>query len=81
MEEDAAEDFIARGIDPIVDFIIVLSMSSALDRLKYLSLLISRERRRLETKATLRQMFEVSGEDVTKWSVSPPNSNVTSSFD
>ena len=81
MEEDAAEDFIARGIDPIVDFIIVLSMSSALDRLKYLSLLISRERRRLETKATLRQMFEVADEDVTEWSASPPNSNVTSSFD
>ena len=81
MEEDAAEDFIARGIDPIVDFIIVLSMSSALDRLKYLSLLISRERRRLETKATLRQMFEVAGEDVTELSASPPNSNVTSSFD
>ena len=81
IEEDAAENFIARGIDPIVDFQIILSMSSALDRLRYLSLLISRERRRLETKATLRQMFEVGDEDGAEWSVSPLNSNVTSSFD
>lgn len=81
MEEDAAENFIARGIDPIVDFQIILSMLSPLDRLKYLALIISRERRRLETKATLRQIFEAFDEDVADWSASPLNSNVTSAFD
>ena len=81
MEEDAAENFLARGIDPIVDFQFILSMFSPLDRLKYLSLLISRERRRLETKSTLRQIFEVVDENVAEWSVSPLNSNVTSAFD
>lgn len=79
MEEDAAENFIARGIDPIVDFQIVLSMPSALDRLTYLALLVSRERRRVEAKSTLHHVFEAA--DSVEWSPRNFNSNVTSSFD
>ena len=80
MEEDAAENFIARGIDPIIDFQIVLTMSSALDRLTYLALLISRERRRIEANSILHQVFEAAEQDV-EWSPRNLNSNVTSSFD
>jgi len=78
MEEAAAQNFLELGIDPIIDFQIILSLGNSVDRLKYLALLISRERRRLEAKSRLQQVFEVGVEDVGR---SMANSNITSSFD
>jgi len=81
MEEDAAQDFIALGMDSIISFQIILSMRNDIDRLRYLASLISLERRRLQAKSRLRKVFELGADQDTKWSGSTLNSNVTSFFD
>ena len=51
LERQAQSDFLAMGLDPCLDFQVMIAMSSFKDRLEFLSKLISRERRRLEEVA------------------------------
>jgi len=63
MEEEAAEDYVAMGMDPVLDFQALVSAGSQLDRIKHLRYMVARERRRLEAKESLRGVFDGSGED------------------
>lgn len=51
LERQAHSDYLATGLDPCLDFQVMLAMNSFEDRLGFLSKLISRERRRLEAVA------------------------------
>jgi hypothetical protein len=72
MEVDACEDFHSLGMDPCLNFQILIGMCEGYDRdsnslneyqiqrLLYLGRLISRERRRVETKGILKVLFDKS---------------------
>jgi len=47
LERQAQSDFLSMGLDPCLDFQVMLAMNSFKDRLQFLSQLVSRERRRL----------------------------------
>jgi Lon protease-like protein len=51
LERQAQSDFLKMGLDPCLDFQVMLAMDDFKNRLKSLSKLISRERRRLEELA------------------------------
>jgi Lon protease-like protein len=51
LEREAQSDFFGMGLDPCLDFQVIVAMNSVSDRLYFLSKLISRERRRLEKVA------------------------------
>lgn len=51
LERQAQSDFLEMGLDPCLDFQVMLAMDDFKNRLKSLSKLISRERRRLEELA------------------------------
>ena len=48
MEREAQSDFVELGLDPCLDFQVMIGMSYSKDRLEFLSRMIARERRRLE---------------------------------
>lgn len=48
LERQAQSDFVALGLDPCLDFQVLLGMTSPIDRLTFLSRMIARERRRLD---------------------------------
>jgi hypothetical protein len=48
MEREAQSDFVKLGLDPCLDFQVMIGMSYSKDRLEFLSRMIARERRRLE---------------------------------
>lgn len=51
LERQAHSDYLAMGLDPCLDFQVMLAMNSFEERLRFLLKLISRERRRLEKVA------------------------------
>ena len=51
LERQAQSDFLEMGLDPCLDFQVMLAMHDFESRLKFLSKLVSRERRRLEKLA------------------------------
>lgn len=51
LERQAQSEYLAMGLDPCLDFQVILAMDNLKDRLQFLSKLISRERRRLEEVA------------------------------
>ena len=53
LERQAQSDFLAMGLDPCLDFQVMLAMNSFLERLQFLSQLIARERRRLDERPEL----------------------------
>ena len=56
-EEKSMRDFHQLGLDPCLDFQAIISAKSHEERLKLLSKMISRERRRLEAKESLKSIF------------------------
>jgi len=57
LEEDAANDFVALGMDPCLDFQALISCKSHAGRLKHLHQMISREKSRLKAKEKLKALF------------------------
>jgi len=49
MEVRAQADFVKMGMDPCLDFQVLLSLPSYTEKLQFISIMVSRERRRLET--------------------------------
>ena len=57
MEQSAAADFVQLGMEPILDFQEILSMSDRHERIRKLAVMIRRERARLEAKESLIKAF------------------------
>lgn len=57
MEQSATKDFVESGMDPIVPFQEIITTRNHLERVKMLSVMIKRERSRLEAKESLIQAF------------------------
>ena len=57
MEEGAEREYLALGMDPCLDFQALLSCPSPYTRSRHLAFMITRERRRLEAKESLKVMF------------------------
>lgn len=78
MEEDAAGNFVALGMDPIINFQAMLSCGGGLDRrIEHLGNLVSRERGRIEAKQQLKGLFDgTSAASATAGDVAAPDSGV-----
>lgn len=57
IEQDAAQDFVELGMEPVLDFQEILSMKNHWDRVEKLAWMIGRERSRLEAKESLIRAF------------------------
>ena len=88
MEQEESEDFLSSGLDPALDFQILLGMGKGRDinknigtlafldpnvgqkihmeRIKYLATMIKKEKDRLETKESLKDMFQTSSNEALK---------------
>lgn len=62
LERQAHSDFLAMGLDPCLDFQVMIGMSRFKDRLEFLSQLVARERQRLEQEALTPVEEETSDE-------------------
>jgi len=61
MEEEAATNWVSLGMDPIIDFQILLSCDGSLDhRIRHLGTMVSRERKRIEAKQSLKRVFDAT---------------------
>jgi len=60
MEENAATDFVSLGMNPCLDFQALISARTHSVRLRHLARMIRRERKRLEAKESLKELFDAT---------------------
>jgi hypothetical protein len=87
LEEEACDEFHSLGMDPCLNFQILIGMREGhsgdtdslneyqIQRLLYLGKLISRERRRVETKGMLKVLFDESDNTLISGTVNSTNTS------
>ena len=61
MEEEAANNYVTIGMDPVLDFQALMSTDNHIDRIRHLGEMVARERGRLEAKESLKGVFDSHG--------------------